>query len=227
VNQFAIIVAGGSGQRMGSTTPKQFLLLDDVPVLMHSIRAFSQSTSGMEIILVLPEAHISTWDMLCSEHNFSIPHLRVAGGNTRGDSVKNGLDAIAAAKGVVAVHDGVRPLVSKEIISKGFILASKGHNAVPCTEITDSLRQITTEGSTPIDRSMIRRIQTPQCFPLNVLRKAYQSPSFRNFTDDAQLVESLGFAITLFEGSPENLKITTALDLHLASLLLHSDSESE
>ena len=212
---------------MGSTDPKQFLPLGGIPVLMHTIRAFSRSTPGMEIILVLPEAHIHTWNTLCTEHSFSHPHLCVAGGNTRADSVKNGLNAITAGEGVVAVHDGVRPLVSKEIIRKGFSLASSGHNAVPCTEIADSLRQITPMGSTPLDRSVIRGIQTPQCFPLNVLRKAYQSPSFRNFTDDAQLVESLGFTITLFEGSPENLKITTALDLQLASLLLHSDSESE
>ncbi|MEA5109236.1 2-C-methyl-D-erythritol 4-phosphate cytidylyltransferase [bioreactor metagenome] len=219
MKRFVIIVAGGTGQRMGAGIPKQFLPLCGRPLLMHTIEIFHRYDAKTGMVLVLPAGQAEQWNALCTLHGFTLPHKLAEGGETRGHSVRNGLDAITATRGVVAVHDGVRPLVSQETIATGFALAESGKNAVPGLPLTDSLRIIDGKGSRPIDRTLVRRVQTPQCFPLYVLRKAYDHPDFMHFTDDAQLVEKTGSVITLYEGNAENIKITTPFDLKLAGLL--------
>lgn len=219
MERFVIIVAGGTGQRMGAGIPKQFLPLCGRPLLMHTMEAFHRYDAKTGMVLVLPAGQAVLWNELCALHGFALPHKLAEGGETRGHSVRNGLDAITATGGVVAVHDGVRPLVSQETIATGFALAESGKSAVPGLPLTDSLRIIDGNGSRAFDRTLVRRVQTPQCFPLYVLRRAYDHPDFMHFTDDAQLVEKAGFAITLYEGNAENIKITTPFDLKLAGLL--------
>jgi len=219
VERFVIIVAGGSGQRMGTGIPKQFLPLCGRPLLMHTMEAFQRYDAKTGVVLVLPAGQAKQWKDLCSLQGFMLAHQLAEGGETRGHSVRSGLNAIAATEGVVAVHDGVRPLVSQETIARGFALAESGKNAVPGLPLADSLRITNGNKSRPLDRTLVRRIQTPQCFPLHILREAYRHPRFMDFTDDAQLVETTGNAITLYEGNAENIKITTPFDLKLAGLL--------
>lgn len=224
LKRFAIIVAGGSGSRMGAALPKQFTVMAGKPLLMYSLETFFQAENEISIILVLPENHISHWQNLCTEYKFTIPHKTVAGGESRGHSVKNGLSAIEATAGIVGVHDGARPLVVQSLVREAYSHATLSGNAVPCIPVKDSLRQKTEMGSKPLDRSGILAVQTPQCFQLDLLRKAYEKSDFMNFTDDAQLVESLGVKIELIEGSVENLKITFPVDLILAEAILDSRS---
>ncbi|GAP43898.1 2-C-methyl-D-erythritol 4-phosphate cytidylyltransferase [Lentimicrobium saccharophilum] len=219
MERFVIIVAGGTGQRMGAGIPKQFLPLCGRPLLMHTMEAFHRFDAKTRVVLVLPAGQAVLWNELCTLHGFTLPHKLAEGGETRGISVRNGLDTISATGGVVAVHDGARPLVSQETIATGFALAESGKNAVPALPLTDSLRIIDGNGTRALDRTLVRRVQTPQCFPLYVLRMAYDHPDFMHFTDDAQLVEKAGFAITLYEGNAENIKITAPFDLKLAGLL--------
>jgi len=189
---------------------------------MHTLETFFRADNKISIILVLPENQFSYWIKLCKEFNFTVPHLLAAGGGSRGHSVKNGLSAIEATTGVVAVHDGVRPLVDKVLIKEAFIKAEISGSAIPCIPVIDSLRQKVSEHSKSIDRSDIFAVQTPQCFHLEILRKAYKKDDFMNFTDDAQLVESLGVNVELIEGSHENLKITFPVDLIIAEAIFRS-----
>ncbi len=222
MDRFVIVVAGGSGQRMEASLPKQFLLLSGRPLLMFTLEAFFHALKDIQIILVLPPKHITYWKDLCDDYAFTIPHLIAEGGQSRGESVKNGLGRIEAENGIVAVHDGVRPLAGIELISSVFALAEEKGSAIPCVPVVDSLRQVVGENSKPLDRTGIMAVQTPQCFRLDLLRKAYDQPNFMKFTDDAQLVESLGVSVYLTEGSYDNLKITTAGDLCIAEALQKS-----
>lgn len=188
-------------------------------MLMLTLEAFFNAIDDIHVILVLPLKHISYWEKLCNDHAFTIPHLIAEGGQSRGESVKNGLDRIAVKNGIVAVHDGVRPLAGVELIRNVYALAEAKGNAIPCVPVVDSLRKTDAEGSKPISRSGIYAVQTPQCFRLDLLRKAYNQPDFMNFTDDAQLVESIGEKIFMTEGSYNNLKITTVADLQIAEAL--------
>jgi 2-C-methyl-D-erythritol 4-phosphate cytidylyltransferase len=220
VEHYAVIVAGGSGNRMGSEIPKQFLKLAGKPVLMHTLQAFYEAVEGISLILVLPLNHIPFWEELCNNFKFEIPHLCVPGGETRGHSVKNGLSKIMAEQALVAIHDGVRPLADKTMISGCFSLAFEKGSAVPCIPLSDSLRKKDNHGSHPVDRNEIYAVQTPQCFEIEILRTAYARADFMNYTDDAQLAEAAGFQIHLAEGSRRNLKITTPEDLILAEALI-------
>ena len=224
LERFVIIVAGGSGQRMGASVPKQFLLLNGRPLLMHTLESFFRAIDTIQILLVLPAAQISYWKELCSQYEFTIPHLITEGGKTRGESVKNGLDMISAESGLVAVHDGVRPLVDAELIRRVFSQAEKKGSAIPCVPVSDSLRQLTQEGNKPVCRADMVAVQTPQCFRLDILQKAYNQQNFMNFTDDAQLVEALGERVYLSKGSFENLKVTTAVDLIIAEAISKSQT---
>jgi len=216
-----VIVAGGKGLRMGSDLPKQFLLLAGRPVLMHTIGAFYNYDSDMRIILVLPLSHQEYWKKLCSEYHFDIPYLVASGGDTRFHSVKNGLEYVG--EGLVAIQDGVRPFGSSEMISRCFETARLHQTAIPVINSTDSLREITGEGqSRIIDRSRIRLVQTPQVFHVDVLKRAYQCEYNNMFTDDASVVEAMGMEINLVEGEPENIKITTPLDLKIGELILQN-----
>lgn len=224
-SQHAILVAGGSGARMQSQQPKQFLAIGGQPILMHTIRRFHAFNPDMQLVVVLPADQIGVWRALCFTHVFEIPHQVVAGGASRFASVKNGLAAITAADGVVAVHDGVRPFVPLDVIGEAFAVAAAGGNAVVAVPLKDSIRQVFKTKSKAVDRSLYRLIQTPQCFRLPLLRKAYLLPEEAAFTDDAAVVERFGQKINLVGGSYENIKITTPEDLLWAEALLKMQAE--
>ena len=214
-----IVVAGGSGKRMESNIPKQFLLLDDKPVIMHTISAFYNYDQNLNIILVLPEEQFIYWSELCEKYNFSIPHQITAGGSERFFSVKNGLDLIKE-NGVVAIHDGVRPLVNKKTIAAVFAKAIETGNAVPYKDITESIRKVENDISAHVNRDEYKIIQTPQCFEVDLIQKAYRQGYIEKFTDDASVVENFGVKINLVQGNSENIKITNQSDLALALNLL-------
>lgn len=216
---YAIIVAGGSGNRMQSSIAKQFLLLDGIPILMHTIAAFNQSACKPEILVVLNIHQHSYWEELCRKYNFDIPHKTINGGEQRFNSVKNGLKLIKG-NGIVAVHDAVRPLVSAALITKSYQEAEKTGNCVTGIQPTDSVRKITVQGNEALNRSELNLIQTPQTFQVNLLKKAYQTPFRNEFTDDASVVEYAGIKINLIEGERENIKITYPEDLEIAAIYI-------
>ena len=215
---FAIIVAGGSGQRMGASVPKQFLSMNDEIILMKSISAFYKYDSSLQIVVALPESQFSYWESLCKKHNFDIDHSLVNGGETRFHSVKNAIKLIEG-NGVVAVHDGVRPLVSQNTIKQVFEMASINGNAIPYIDVVDSIRLVELGGNLPLDRNNYKLIQTPQAFECSLFKKAYEQEWDDSFTDDASVVEKLGIKINLVPGNLENIKITTQIDLSIAETL--------
>ena len=217
-----IIVAGGSGKRMGKPLPKQFLDLAGVPVLMRTIRRFHDFDPSIDIILVLPENELNTWIGLCEKHEFNVPHRQISGGETRFHSVAIGF-ALVEKNSLTGVHDGVRPLVSFETIQRCFEMAEVHGNAIPVITIPESARVITEEGSRILDRGKVRLIQTPQVFRYDQLFRAYHQEWQASFTDDASVVESMGYKINLVEGNPENIKITTPFDLNVAEMLLRKE----
>lgn len=219
---YTIIVAGGSGIRMNASIPKQFLELNGLPILMHTVKAFYTYNNDMRIILVLPEHDIPYWEKLCEGHAFKIPLAVVKGGATRFESVRNGLMHIKNSQGVVSVHDGVRPLVSQRLIHESFSTAIEKGSAVAAIALKDSIRKVTTDGNEAVDRAAYRLVQTPQVFLLPVIKSAYKAAKHSNFTDDATVVESSGHTIQLIEGEGQNIKITTPEDLLVAEHLLKS-----
>jgi 2-C-methyl-D-erythritol 4-phosphate cytidylyltransferase len=223
MNLYALIVAGGAGKRMGTQIPKQFLELDGKPVLMHTISRFRAFDESIEIITVLPRNQINFWKELCMKYSFSIPHKLVTGGSSRFMSVKNGLDHVDV-NSLVAVHDGVRPLVTIQTIKRCFEAAKEFGNAVPVIVPADSLRMIKEQRSLPVDRKLIRIIQTPQVFESGLIKNAYLQEYSAEFTDDATVLEKTGEKIHLVEGNRENIKITNPGDLAIAAALLHSIS---
>ena len=223
MQQSAIIVAGGSGSRMKSEVPKQFLPIGGLPILMHTLRAFRRYSADLALYLVLPESQFDTWQVLCQQYNFDERYLLVPGGETRFHSVQNGLRQIPAPEGLVAVHDGVRPFVTSAIIAEGFRQAAAVGTSVACVPLKDSVRQITPDGhNQAVDRATYRLIQTPQTFRLDWMRQAFQTAYLPHFTDCASVLEQAGYPIHLIEGTYENIKITTAEDLLWAEVLLKS-----
>jgi 2-C-methyl-D-erythritol 4-phosphate cytidylyltransferase len=218
MKRFVIIVAGGSGQRMKSSVPKQFLTINNEIILMMSINSFFNFDQSIEIIVALPEDQISTWKKLCLKHNFIVKHSIVAGGRTRFHSVKNALEKVNS-EGIVAIHDGVRPLVNYETIKRVFEKASLSDNAVPYIDLVDSIRYVDSDVNRPVDREKYKLIQTPQAFKSNLIKKAYEQPWEESFTDDASVVEKLGNKINLIQGNRENIKITSQVDLKIAEIL--------
>jgi 2-C-methyl-D-erythritol 4-phosphate cytidylyltransferase len=219
-----IIVAGGSGTRMNNKIPKQFLLIARKPILFHTIQAFYNYSHTLNIILVLPFSQIDRWKKLCKKYHFNIPHHIVEGGYTRFDSVRNGLNSIHEA-GLIAVHDGVRPLVSTKTISNIFNAAEKHGTAIPVIDVNESLRIVSDKTNESVIRSNYKIVQTPQCFKSDILKKAYHQIFNETFTDDASVVEKSGEKIFLVEGNIENIKITTTLDLLIAETLINQQSE--
>lgn len=214
-----IIVAGGSGKRMGGPVPKQFRLLNGRPLLCWSIEAFHQFDPAMPIIVVLPAAQIAIWKTLCIGHGFLVDHTVVEGGEERFHSVREGLRSVTG-EGIVAVHDGVRPLTSRELIARCFAAAEEFGSAIPVVPISSSVREVGSGGSTAIDRSNLRTVQTPQCFSIATLRAAFELPYDASFTDEATLVERLGERVHLVDGEESNLKVTTPMDMNLAATIL-------
>lgn len=218
-NLYAIIVAGGTGNRMNSAVPKQFMLLNNKPVLMHSIEKFHQFDSAIKILVVLPETQIDEWKKLCLKHKFEIEHQLVAGGTERFYSVKNGLDAITN-DGIVFIHDGVRPLVSMETIRLCLNATLEFGNAVPVLPVVESLRQVKFGHSKMVDRKHFVAIQTPQVFMIDEIKAAYAHGYDPSYTDDTSVLERTGTIIHLVEGNRENIKITHPIDLKVAEALL-------
>lgn len=212
---YAIIVAGGKGLRMGGEVPKQFLPINGKPILMHTIEAFRNALDGIEIVLVLPADQHEYWQKLCKDYNFCSPELIAKGGETRFHSVKNGLALLPDDEdAVVGIHDGVRPFVSKETIQRCYATAAGGRAVVPVVPVVETIRQILPDGkSITRPRDEYRLVQTPQTFPLVMLKKAYEQSYSEAFTDDASVVEAMGEEILMVEGNRENIKITTPSDL--------------
>jgi 2-C-methyl-D-erythritol 4-phosphate cytidylyltransferase len=204
---------------MNTDVPKQFLLLAGKPVLMHAIQIFHRFDPEMILFVVLPEAHIPYWKQLCLKNSFTLPHRLVNGGRTRFGSVKNALEQISG-EGLVAIHDGVRPLVSIETLKRTFDEAGKSGNAIPVILMHESIRETGSAGNKEIARENLRIVQTPQVFRKELIKRAYDSAPHENFTDDATVVETLGETIHLVEGNPENIKITSPFDLRCAEAIL-------
>ena len=220
---YIIIVAGGKGQRMGSSVPKQFLLLCGKPVLMHTIEAFHSYSTSLEIILVLPEEQQTHWKELCEEYGFTTPHTVVSGGSTRIESSRNGISIIPDdADGVVGIHDGVRPLVSAAVIDRCYESARENYAAIPVMPLTDTLRFV---GESGCGRNVLRSdyviVQTPQVFDIALAKRAFSLPYKESFTDDASVVEDLGCQVSVVEGCRENIKLTTPFDMKVAEAILH------
>lgn len=219
---YAIIVAGGKGLRMGADIPKQFLEVGGKPILMHTIQRFADYDAKMQIILVLPHEQQDYWRQLCSQYGFTVPHIIVDGGDTRFQSCKNGIMAIPGdvTEGVVGIHDGVRPFVSAEVIKRCYETAREEYAAIPVMPVVDTLRFVDRHGGGKnVYREDYRIVQTPQAFDLSLIRQAYAQPYGESFTDDASVVESLGCSVRMVEGNRENIKITTQFDLKVARQL--------
>lgn len=231
MKKWVLIVAGGKGLRMGGDLPKQFIPLQGKPVLMHTLEAFHRWDEAAELVLVLPEDHQPYWQMLCREIGCKVPHRIATGGETRFHSVRNGLEFLSQGNdafpgryepGLIAVHDGVRPFVSPEVIQACFDAAGQHGAAIPATPQIDSLRESDGTESHPVDRTHYFAVQTPQVFRCDLLLKAYVQSFSPLFTDDASVIEALGEKVQLVPGSRENIKITTPFDLLVAEVLVRN-----
>ena len=216
MQKVALIVAGGKGERMNADIPKQFLLLNGTPILMHTLKQFSHFE---EIVLVLPHSQFDYWRELCSTYNFAQKHTLVAGGTTRFYSVKNGLEKIDE-NSVIAIHDGVRPLISTKLIDSLITETKSGVGIIPIVPVKDSIRKVEGENSVHLDRSNLYKVQTPQCFLSKDIKEAYTQEFSDTFTDDASVFEANGGKINTLLGEENNLKITTEEDLKIASILI-------
>lgn len=219
MEKYAVIVAGGKGLRMGNAMPKQFLPLAGVPILTHTLKAFNHAFNDIKIILVLPEDQLSYAQMILQEFEERIDLTIVTGGATRYHSVQNGLNAVKG-ESIVFVHDGVRPLVSTTLIQRCYDDAVKYGSAIPAMPAIDSMRIIEGEDSKPVDRTMLRVIQTPQTFHSKILLPAFEQEYIDAFTDEATVVEAMGTRVHLTEGERCNIKVTTPEDMHVAEALL-------
>ena len=215
-----VVVAGGSGRRMGKDIPKQYLDLQGKPLIIHTLEKFLQFDPGMKVILVMASGHRKFWDVISISYNQGSGIVVAAGGETRYDSVKNGLQYIDDGL-IVGIHDAVRPFVSHETIARCYAAASESGSGIPAMEMDESVRMIQSSGqSVHMDRLKLRRVQTPQVFKSEMIKEAYKQPFDQAFTDDASVFESQYENITLVEGNQENIKITTPTDMQLAWVLI-------
>ncbi len=220
-----IIVAGGVGQRMGTTMPKQFMMLGQEPVLARTINLFSEALPKAELVVVLPEEHIALWRNIAARFDVA-PHKIASGGKERFDSVKSGLAALSDEVETIAVHDAVRPMATKKLIIRLALAAEEAEAVIPVVAPHDSIREVDGEKSHIVDRSQLRMVQTPQFFQAEVLRRAYEQSFSPLFTDDASVVEAAGGEVTLIEGEVQNIKITTPIDLTIAEAILAERDEA-
>jgi len=214
-----VVVAGGIGSRMKAELPKQFLLLAGKPMLMHSMLSFVQTYPDIFLFLVLPAEQFGPWNELCHKFSFFIPHQLIGGGETRFHSVKNAM-AVIPDDGLVAVHDGARPLVTPSLIRSVFETADRKGNCIPVIPVNESIRMISGPTSRPVNREEFALVQTPQVFSSSVIKKAYLRPYSEKFTDDATVAEAYGEQIYLIEGERSNIKITLPADLDIAEALI-------
>lgn len=214
-----IIVAGGKGLRMGGEIPKQFLPIGGKPVLMRTIEAFHLYDNTIHVVLVLPVSQQAYWRELCKKYSFELPHEVADGGETRFHSVMNGL-ALVEGEGLVGVHDGVRPFVSQEVITRCYAEAVTKKAVIPVIGVVETVRRLEGTDSVTVPRDQYKLVQTPQVFDVALLQRAYQQKYTEMFTDDASVVEALGEKVFLVEGNRENIKLTTPFDLKLAEMLI-------
>lgn len=219
---YAVIVAGGKGLRMGGDIPKQFLPIGGKPVLMRTLERFKEYSADLQIILVLPAEQHDYWEQLCKEYDFSVEHQVANGGQTRFHSVQNGLNMIPDdVQGVVGIHDGVRPFVSTEVIARCYETARTAKAVIPVMPVVETLRYIGEDGKGQnVYREHYKSVQTPQTFDIQLLKEANRQPYKESFTDDASVVEAMGQSVTMVEGNKENIKITTPFDMVIAEALL-------
>ena len=213
-----IITAGGIGRRMRSSLPKQFMLVNEKPLLMYTIERFYHYDPKMQLVLSLPEEWMHYWEDQIAQHDFVIPHRVVTGGKERYDSIKNALNHCTGD--IVAVHDGVRPLVSSETLQLCLKGAISYEAVIPVMPINESVRKREGDSTVSVNRSDYMIVQTPQCFKKEVIIKAYEQVYHEGITDDATLVEEAGYTLHIVDGNPENIKITTQSDLKLAEAFL-------
>ena len=204
---------------MGTSTPKQFLKLKEKPILMHTVERLFDFDNNAHFIIALPFSEFDYWHQLCKNHNFELSHQLSKGGVNRFESVKNALNKVTE-KSIVCIHDGVRPLVKKDVITRCINTAKKTGCAIPVLPIEESIREVSEQSSRVVDRNKYKCVQTPQCFSSELILKAYQQDYKSMFTDDASVVESMGINMSLVEGNKENIKITTPEDLVMAEFLL-------
>ncbi len=219
MKKYAVIVAGGKGVRMGSAVPKQFLPLNGQPILYHTIKAFADAFADMQLVLVLPQDQLSYAQMVLQSFPERIDITIVAGGETRYHSVQNGLKVVEQDS-VVFVQDGVRPLVTTELIQRCYVQAIEKGSAIPAIPVADSMRILEDEDSRPIDREQMRIIQTPQTFKAEVILPAFNQKYQAAFTDEATVVEAYGDVVYLVDGERSNIKVTTPEDMIVAEALL-------
>ncbi len=219
MKKYAVIVAGGSGSRMKASTPKQFILLGEKPVLYYTIEAFLTSFSDLQIILVLPPDFVEDGRAMAELSSDAGRVQMASGGISRFDSVKNGL-ALVKESSIVFVHDGVRCLVSPDLIHRCYNQAMEKGSAIPAIPVTDSVRVLTANGSQPLNRDLLRAVQTPQTFRSDIILQAFEQPYRQSFTDEATVAEAAGFNIHLIEGDKRNIKITLPEDLLIAERLM-------
>lgn len=217
--QYIIVVAGGRGTRMGGNLPKQFLPLVNSTVLMHTLDRMAVAMPQAQLILALPHDQQEEWQRLCNEYGYNRPHKIVDGGETRFHTVSNAL-ALVPEGAVVAIHDGVRPLVSVEVVRNAFTTAQQCGSAIPVMPVVESLRIVNADTSQAVERSAYRSVQTPQVFDSTLLKAAYATPYCDSFTDDASVYEHAGHKVALIDGNRENIKITIPQDIALAEILL-------
>jgi 2-C-methyl-D-erythritol 4-phosphate cytidylyltransferase len=220
MNKAAILVAGGKGTRMGGTIAKQYLPIGDRPILMRTLEVFYMLDNQIDLLVVLPASDFEYWKRLCSSHDFSIPHRLVAGGNSRFQSVQNGLNQLSKSADLVAIHDGVRPFVNPKVITESFEVAGKFGSAIAVVQLKDSIRKVTDDGKSFYqERHHFRLVQTPQTFQVSKIKVAYTVDELPQFTDDATVYEHQGWQVELISGSLENIKITTPEDMNHAEYL--------
>ncbi|MBC7651007.1 MAG: 2-C-methyl-D-erythritol 4-phosphate cytidylyltransferase [Deinococcales bacterium] len=219
MKKFAVIVAGGNGLRMGSSLPKQFLLLQNKPLLWHTITTFFNAYAHIDIILVLPKSHLDIGKQIAATFANAHQITIVEGGETRFNSVKNGL-AFVAPNAIVFVHDGVRCLVNVALVQRCFQQAVSKGSAIPAVAATDSIRIVHDTDTTVTNRNNIRIIQTPQTFKSDLLLAAFNQDFKDSFTDEATVVEAYGEKIFLIDGDYNNIKITRPIDLIIAEKIL-------
>jgi len=209
-----IIVAGGSGSRMKSDTPKQFIEINGKPILQYTLDRFFNWNPNIDLVLVLPKNGIDTWKDIINKNGYSLNYRICAGGTERFDSVKNGLGHLE--NDLIMIHDGVRPFVSDATLNRCLVAVKKSGTAIPVVPVVESMRKITTDGSQPVDRNSLKIVQTPQCFKNDWIKKAYQQSFSADFTDDASVAQKAGYPIILIDGNRENIKITTVDNLKSA-----------
>jgi 2-C-methyl-D-erythritol 4-phosphate cytidylyltransferase len=221
-NQYAIIVAGGSGTRLNADIPKQFILLDGKEIILHTIQKFRAYNPLIKIIIAVHESYFEFLQKLLDAHHILSVEI-IKGGETRFHSVKNGLSLVSDPESIVGIHDAARPFVHRETIARCYEVAAEKGNAVPAVNVNESLRQVDGNKNKAVNRSNYRIIQTPQCFRAVEINSAYETEYDPGFTDDASVLEASGKTIFLVEGNEENIKITLPKDLLIAETLLKNE----